>query len=76
MKAIACGFNCFHPILHIDSYFSSWHYSLINMFLHMRLFYHSTSTLQHALISLKCMVNEHVFMNLVSLNKYFSPHLS
>ena len=37
-------------------------------------FYHSKSILEHALIFLKCMVNEHVFMNLVSLNKSFNPH--
>lgn len=29
----------------------------------------STSNLEHALIILKCMVNEHVFMDLVALNK-------
>ena len=35
---------------------------------------HSTNTLEHTLIILKCMVNEHVFMNLVSLSKISSPH--
>ena len=32
-------------------------------------FCHFTSTLEHALIFLKCMINEHVFMNFVSLRK-------
>ena len=35
---------------------------------------HFTNTLEHALILLKCMVNEHVFMNLVSLGKSFNLH--
>ena len=33
-----------------------------------------TSVLEHALFFLRCIVNEHVFMNLVSLGKKFSPH--
>ena len=37
-------------------------------------FYHSPNTLEHTLIFLKCMVNEHVFMNLISINKKFNPH--
>ena len=32
-------------------------------------FHHSTSTLQHAIIFLKFKINEHIFMNLVSLSK-------
>jgi hypothetical protein len=35
--------------------------------------YHSPNTLEHTRISLKYMVNEHVFMNLVSLNDRSSP---
>ena len=35
---------------------------------------HSTSTLEHAPSFLKCMVNEHEFMNLVSLSQLCSPH--
>ena len=34
---------------------------------------HTTNTLDHALIFLKCMVNEHVFMNLISLGQKFQP---
>ena len=34
-----------------------------------KFFKHCTSTLEHALIILKCKVNEHVFMNLVALGK-------
>jgi hypothetical protein len=34
----------------------------------------STNTLEYTLIFLKCMVNDRVFMNLVSHNKNFSPH--
>jgi hypothetical protein len=30
---------------------------------------HSTNTLEHVLILLKCMVNKHVFMNIISLGK-------
>ena len=30
---------------------------------------HSTNALEHSLLFLKCMMNEHVFMNFVSLNK-------
>ena len=54
----------------------SWHYSLTSMssILFYFIFYHSLSALEHALIFLKCMVNEHVCMNLVSLSKDFSPH--
>ena len=37
---------------------------------------HSTNTLEHALILLKGMINEHVFMNLVSLAKMFQPSLT
>ena len=37
------------------------------------LFYHSTSTSEHAPIFLKCMVDEHVFMKLVSLNEKSRP---
>lgn len=33
-----------------------------------------TNTFKYALIFLKVMVNEHVFMNLMSLSKKFSPH--
>ena len=36
---------------------------------------HFTITLEHALMFLTCMVNEHVFMNLVSLSKKFQPSL-
>jgi hypothetical protein len=32
---------------------------------------HSINTLEHALIFLKCMVNEYVFMNLVAPNNFF-----
>ena len=35
---------------------------------------HSTNTLESALFFFKCMVNEHAFMNLVSLNKKLCPH--
>ena len=34
-------------------------------------FNHSTSTLEHTLIFLKCMVNEHLFMDLVSFSSNF-----
>jgi hypothetical protein len=34
---------------------------------------HSISALERALIFLKCMVDEHVFMNSLSLDKNFSP---
>jgi hypothetical protein len=37
-------------------------------------FNHSTCTLDHTLILLKYMVNEHVFMNLVSFNITISLH--
>ena len=33
------------------------------------IFNHFTSTLEHALVFLKCIVNEHVFIYLVSLSK-------
>ena len=36
---------------------------------------HSTNTLESALIFLKCMVNEHVFMNIVLLKKKIMPSL-
>jgi hypothetical protein len=36
--------------------------------------YNSTSTLVHTLIFLKCMVNKHVVMNLVSFNTKFTPY--
>ena len=36
-------------------------------------FYHFTSTLDHALIFLKCVVNEDVFLNVVSLSKNNEP---
>ena len=42
---------------------------MTSMCLHVVFFNHSTSTLEHTLIFLKCMVNKHVFMNFVSLNK-------
>ena len=35
---------------------------------------HPTNTLEHTLLILKYMINEHVFMTLVSLNKNFNPH--
>ena len=35
---------------------------------------HSTYILEDALILLESMVNEHVFMNLESLNKSLNPH--
>jgi retron-type reverse transcriptase len=35
---------------------------------------HPTNTLEDTLNLLKCKVNEHVFMNLVRLNKNFNPH--
>ena len=35
---------------------------------------HSTKTLEHVLIILRCMINEHVFMNILSLNKFSNPH--
>jgi hypothetical protein len=35
---------------------------------------HPTNTLENALIFLKCMVNEHVLMTLVVLNKNLNPH--
>ena len=35
---------------------------------------HSTNTLEHALIFLECMLNEHVFKHLVSLGKKFNFH--
>ena len=34
---------------------------------------HSTNILEHTLISLKCLVNEHAFINLVPLNKKSNP---
>jgi hypothetical protein len=34
---------------------------------------HSTYTLEHALIFLKCMISEHIFVNLVPLNINLSP---
>ena len=35
---------------------------------HIIIFYRYTSTSKHALTFLKCMIKEHVFMDLVSLN--------
>ena len=35
---------------------------------------HPTSTLEHASIFLICNVRDHVFMNLIPLNKNLSPH--
>ena len=35
---------------------------------------HFTYTLEHALVILKCMVNEHVFVNVVPLNTIFNAH--
>ena len=37
--------------------------------------YHSTNSLDHALIFLDCMVNEDVFVNLVSLKSKVQPLL-
>jgi hypothetical protein len=31
-------------------------------------------TLEHTLVFLKCVVNDHVFLNLVSFDKNFKPH--
>ena len=64
------------------TYDSSWHYSLevIALFIIALLndndvfayvyIYH----LEHTTISFKCLVNEHVFMNSISLTNVFSPH--
>ena len=38
-------------------------------------FYHSPNTLKHTLVFLKCMVSEHVFMNLASFIKKNQPSL-
>jgi hypothetical protein len=58
-------------------YYSSWHCSLTSMYLHIILFYISLYKHLRAstLIFLKCMVNEHVSMNLVSLSKKLQPSL-
>ena len=44
-----------------------------HMFTYNFFFYHSTSTSEHAPIFLKCMVDEYVFMKLVSLNEKSRP---
>ena len=36
---------------------------------------HSTNTLEHSLVFLKCMLNEHVSINLASLDKKIEPSL-
>ena len=41
---------------------------------HVVAYNHYANTLEHALISLKSMINKHVFMNLKSLNNNFNPH--
>lgn len=35
--------------------------------------YHSTNASKYTLVFLKYVINEHVFMNLVSMTKYFQP---
>ena len=76
------------PSKDFRKYCSSWDYSLkmpalfiLGVFTNKHVFayecfflYQSTRTLEHALIFSKCMVDEHVFVNLVSLNKNFSPY--
>jgi len=45
--------------------------SIIHWHIHVfayDVFNHSTSTLEHTLIFLKCMVSEHLFMDLVSFS--------
>ena len=41
----------------------------------LKQFMHSTNTLERALILWKYMINEHVIMNLMSLNKNSTPYL-
>lgn len=36
--------------------------------------YNSTNILEYTIKFQNCMINEHVFLNLVSLNKKFNPH--
>ena len=38
-------------------------------------FYHSINTLEHTLIFMKCMINEHVFKNFMSLSNKIQPSL-
>ena len=45
----------------------------IYIYIYKIYFDHSTSALESTLIYLKCMVNEHLFMNLVPLSIYFNP---
>ena len=46
---------------------------LTSICLHVMFFNHFANTLEHTLIFMKYMVNEHVFMNLVLLSKTLSP---
>ena len=58
-----------------DQKYLSWHYSQTNICLHMiYFFYHSTYTSKHAHVFLKCVVNEHTSMNLVSFDKHSNTH--
>ena len=69
-----------HPATNYYKYYSYQHYALnvptlLALFIFAYNFsYHSTNTLENTLIFLKCMVNEHVFMSLVSLGIKFSLH--
>ena len=49
---------------------------MTSMCLHIIFFITLQASLEHALFFLECMVNEHIVMDLVSLNKTFQRSLS
>ena len=49
-------------------------YDLVYVILAVRIVHDSCINLEHALFFLKCMIKEHVFMNVISLSKKFNPH--